>query len=116
MERETPVKEFVSVKMSILFLGIGAALFLAPACKAQSEISPDHFDGTDAWAVSSQTPHPSTHKQTSAKSQLQGHSQTATKGSAFQLAAAREVSKPSHPAALAVDRKRKPTPQNPEKK
>ena len=41
------MKPFVSWKMAILLGGLGTALSLAPACKAQ-EITPDHFEGTDS--------------------------------------------------------------------
>lgn len=37
-------------------LALTAAALLVSPCKAQSEISPDHFDGTDAWAAAAQTP------------------------------------------------------------
>jgi len=40
-----------SVKISMMLLGLGGLLVLAPSARAQSEVSPDHFDGTDAWAV-----------------------------------------------------------------
>jgi hypothetical protein len=45
------MKSFVMWKMPILLCGLGAALLFSPACKAQSEIDPDHFDGTDSWEV-----------------------------------------------------------------
>ena len=38
----------------------GAALCLAPQSRAQAEVAPDHFDGTDSWeiAVKSKAPAP----------------------------------------------------------
>jgi hypothetical protein len=102
------VKHFILLKLSVLLLGIGGALVLPPTCKAQSEISPDHFDGTDSWATSARQVHVQSQRQPAAKPTLQATIQKETKGSAFQLAGAREVSKPVSREAVAVDRKRKP--------
>lgn len=52
--------------MRVVFFRIGlmftmawaATAFLAPRCKAQSEVSPDHFDGTDSWVVAPSALHP----------------------------------------------------------
>jgi hypothetical protein len=33
----------------MIVLGFAAAMFIAPQCRAQFEIDPDHFDGTDSW-------------------------------------------------------------------
>jgi hypothetical protein len=38
-------------KILMLLLGFGGMLALTPCARAQSEVSPDHFDGTDSWAV-----------------------------------------------------------------
>lgn len=105
----------MSLKLPLLLLGIGAALLLTPACKAQSEISPDHFDGTDSWAAAAQKVHAPAQKQVVAKASLQAKSQKTPQGSAIQLAAAREVSKPVRPDATALDRKRKAAARDPEK-
>lgn len=102
------MKHFILLKLSVLFFGIGAALVLTPACKAQSEISPDHFDGTDSWAAAVRPVRAQAQKQTVSKQSPQAKSQKASQGSAFQLAAAREVTKPVRREAGAVDRKRKP--------
>ena len=40
----------------VLALALMGAIFVAPACKAQSEINPDHFDGTDSWATAAPQP------------------------------------------------------------
>ncbi len=94
------------LRLPLLILGIGAAVLLSPACKAQSEISPDHFDGTDSWAVAAKTVHAPVQKQAVAKASLQTKSQKTGQASAFQLAAAREVGKPAGRESVAVDRKR----------
>jgi hypothetical protein len=43
------MKPLVSFKMCVTLVGLAAGLVFSPACKAQSEIAPDHFDGTDSW-------------------------------------------------------------------
>jgi hypothetical protein len=105
---ETQVKYFILLKLSILVLGAAVALVLTPTCKAQSEISPDHFDGTDSWARAARSARALAQKQPGAKPSLQAKSQKAAQSSAFQLAAAREVSEPVNREAVAADRKRKP--------
>lgn len=109
------MKHFILLKLSVLLLGTAAALVLTPACKAQSEISPDHFDGTDSWATAARPVHARPQKQPVAKPSVQAKSQKQTKGPAFQLTAAREVSKPVNREAVAVDRKRKPVSNNSDK-
>lgn len=109
------MKRFILLKLSVLLFGISAALVLTPACKAQSEISPDHFDGTDSWARAARPVHAETQKQTTAKPLVQAKSQKAAQGSTFQLAAAREVNKPVRRETGAADRKRKPASVNSDK-
>jgi hypothetical protein len=109
------VKHFILLKLSVLFLGIGGALLLTPTCRAQSEISPDHFDGTDSWAAAAQAVRPPMHKATGVKASLQAQSQKAPQVSAVQLAAAREAAKPVRQDAVVTDRKPKVAARNPEK-
>ncbi|HLZ90753.1 MAG TPA: hypothetical protein VKQ28_03485 [Candidatus Acidoferrum sp.] len=45
------MKSFIYYKLPLLLLTLGGALILAPQASAQSEIAPDHFDGTDSWAA-----------------------------------------------------------------
>jgi len=45
------MKPFTIYKLPALLLCLGGALALAPASRAQSEVAPDHFDGTDSWAA-----------------------------------------------------------------
>jgi hypothetical protein len=42
------MKFFGMLRISMIVLGFGAAMFIAPQCRAQGEIDPDHFDGTDS--------------------------------------------------------------------
>lgn len=109
------MKHFMLVKLPLLVLGMGAALLFTPACRAQSEINPDHFDGTDSWAAAAKVVHAPAQKQALAKPSLQAKSQKTTQTSAFQLAAAREATKPGNRDAVAVDRKRTTVAANPEK-
>ena len=44
------MKPFGLVKGVLTVVGLATGLLFSPACKAQSEIDPDHFDGTDSWA------------------------------------------------------------------
>lgn len=106
------MKHSILLKLSVLLVGIGGVLVLTPACKAQSEISPDHFDGTDSWATAARQVPVHSQKRPVAKPTLQARSQNEAKGSAFRLAAAREVTKPVNREAVAVDRKRKPATPN----
>jgi len=103
------------VKLALLAFGIGTALLVAPACKAQSEISPDHFDGTDSWAVTAQKVHAPAQKLSVANAPLAVKRQKTTQTPAFQLVAAREVSKATSFDAMAVERKRTAAVRKPEK-
>lgn len=109
------MKHLIPLKLSVLVLGAAAALVLTPACKAQSEISPDHFDGTDSWDKAARPLPAQLQKHPTAKPALQGKSEKGAPGSAFQLAAAREVSKPANHETAAADRKRKPAATNSDK-
>src|SRR5258708_9269107 len=50
------VKLFSLLKMPAMIFGFGVLAVFAPSCKAQSEVSPDHFDGTDAWEIAARKP------------------------------------------------------------
>ena len=106
-------KPVVLVKLAILSFGIGAALLFTPECKAQSDVSPDHFDGTDSWAVASRTVPASAQKLTVAKASLSVKSDRTARNSRVQLVAAREASKPVRFEVAAVEPKA--APRKPEK-
>jgi len=106
------VKSLFSWKTSVLLLGIGGAMLLSPACKAQ-EVNPDHFDGRDSWAAAAQTAKPAKSR-AAASTSAQAQTPKKTQGS-FQLASAREAAKPANREAVAADRKRKPAGSNPKK-
>lgn len=109
------MKHFMLLRLPFLVLGMGAALLLTPSSKAQSEVSPDHFDGTDSWAAAAQTPHTPTQKQVVAKPSFQAKSQKNAQSSALQLALARDASKPVSHDAVAAEPKRNTAPRKPEK-
>ena len=45
------MKSFTICKLAVALIGLGGVLTFAPQARAQSEVSPDHFDGTDSWAA-----------------------------------------------------------------
>jgi hypothetical protein len=90
-------------RIPVVLLGFGAALVLAPASRAQSEVAPDHFDGNDSWAAQAaskaQAPTPKT-KQPGSAIQAQG------KTSGIH-AVANNLSKPQQAELVAIQDKRK---------
>jgi len=110
------MKPFSLLKLPVVLLGLGAFLVLSPSCKAQSEVSPDRFDGTDAWVAAAQKPVPAAKaKPVTAHSSLQAQNRKADSGPTVQLATAREVSKPMKHEAVAFEDKRKTAPRKPDK-
>ena len=87
------MKCFAMWKMPILLGSLGAVLLLSPAAKAQSEVAPDHFDGTDSWEKTYRAQAVKTsntnHKERRMLAQA-NHADTATKA---------KSSKPAGPAA-----------------
>jgi hypothetical protein len=90
-----------------------ALLSLPSACKAQSEVNPDHFDGTDPWEAAAQKSHLAKSKPAQVRTASQ-QSNPKT-GATVQLAATREFSTSARHDAVAVEDKRKPTVQKPNK-
>jgi hypothetical protein len=101
------MKPFTLLKIPVFVLVFGALLFFAPACRAQSEVSPDHFDGTDAWETAARKPVAPKTKQGTATGSLQAQNKKAGSNASLQLAAVREASKSSSREAVAVQDKRK---------
>ena len=95
------MKPFNMLKIPMILLGLGGALLLSPACKAQ-EVSPAIFTNTgveDAYPAAKPKP-------------AATHSRKQQTGSAAstQLAAKRNSSKPAQPSVQLVAEKRKQTP------
>lgn len=64
------MKSLGLLRIALISAGFASVLVLSPACKGQSEIAPDHFDGTDSWegdsvAAPQQTVTPYRHRATS---------------------------------------------------
>jgi len=108
------VKSFSFLKIPVLVVGFGALLFFAPACRAQSEVNPDHFDGTDPWETAARRPVAA--KTGAAQATYQAQNKKTGSGANLQLAAVRETSIPANHNAVVVRDKRKPTVQQPEPK
>jgi hypothetical protein len=83
------VKSFNFCKLAALLIGLGGILTFAPQARAQSDASPDHFDGTDSWAVAAKAPVPATNKH-SAPAALQAANAKPT-APALQTVAVRSV-------------------------
>ena len=101
------MKPFSLLKIPMILVGFGAVLLLAPACKAQSEVSPDHFDGTDSWEIAARTPVATRTKPTTTTTSYQAKNKKAGPGASMQLAAVREVTKTPSRNAVALQDKRK---------
>ena len=108
------MKPFGLLRLAVVSCGL-CALFCFPSpCKAQSDVSPDHFDGTDPWESAAQKAHPAKPAQvrTASLSNLKKPGTAAT----MQLAATREFSTPTRHDAVAVEDKRRPVVRKPNKK
>ena len=108
------MKSFSFLKLPVLLAGFGALLFFSPACKAQSEVNPDHFDGTDTWEVAARKPVTPKVKSASALPSHQAKN-LAGSGASVQLAAVRDLSNPVPVNAVAVEDKRKTAVRKPNK-
>lgn len=102
------MKLFSVLKLPMMLLGLGAGLFLAPTCKAQSEVSPDHFDGTDPWETVAGKPIAPQSKSAPANS-YQAQNKKTGSSATLQMASEREVTKSVSHNAVAVQDKRKAT-------
>ncbi len=99
------MKPFTFYKLPIVLLCLGGALILAPQSRAQSEVAPDHFDGTDSWAAAAKAgvakgkpqPTPTTAKAWSNKSAAP----------TLQPVVARSLAAPRRSDAIAENNKRK---------
>jgi hypothetical protein len=101
------VKPFSLLKIPILLLGFGALLVFTPTCKAQSEINPDHFDGTDSWQRSAQKPVLSIERLASILPSAQAQDKKPSSTATFQFATVRDSAKPTQEDAVALQDKRK---------
>jgi hypothetical protein len=109
------MKSFGMWKIPVMLLGLGAAVILTPACKAQ-EVNPDHFTATgvdDVNQASQQKTAAPALKQTPSAQRVRNH-QTDTPAT-LQLAATRDASLPAQPGTATAQEKRKAAGRNPKK-
>lgn len=110
------MKPFSLLKIPVLLVGFGALLLFAPACKAQSEVNPDHFDGTDPWEVAARRSVTARTKTGAAPASYLAQNKKAGSAASLQLTAAREVASPAHGNTVAIRDKRKQAVRQPEQK
>jgi hypothetical protein len=101
------MKLFSLLKIQLFLVGLGALLLFSPTCKAQSEVSPDHFDGTDTWEVAARKPVAAKIKATTVTESYQAQNMKAGSQASLQLASVRDSSNTSPSKAVAVQDKRK---------
>lgn len=104
------MKTFIMWKLPILLGSFAAVLIFSPACKAQSEVTPDHFEdhNTEPFARPANVSVPVTNKasQKPVAAQVQAHNSSASQ--IKQLLVVRN-SNPAEPNAVALQDKRKTT-------
>jgi hypothetical protein len=101
------MKSFSLLRLSVLSASLGALLFFTPTCKAQSEVNPDHFDGTDPWEVAARKPVAPNAKAAAERKSYQAQDKKAGSSASLKLAAVRDTSNPTRPSAVAIQDKRK---------
>ena len=110
------MKPFRMLKIPVILLGFAGALIFSPACKAQQEVSPDHFTDTGIEHVYQAAPHKVTAsklQQTPPALQVRNHG-TDLPATPL-LTATRHSLSPVQPGALAIPEKRKTAPRKPQK-
>ena len=104
------MKSFVMLKLPMVLVGLGAALVLSPACKAQ-EVSPDHFTDTgiqDVYDGAQNKASASKLKQSPSKTQARTHQTNSP--ATLQPVAKRTPVSAAQPGPKAVADKRKTVP------
>lgn len=101
------MKPYGLLKIPVLLLGFGALLLFAPTCKAQSEVSPDHFDGTDPWEIAARKQVAANAKSAAEHRSYQAQNKKAGSGASMKLAAVREDSNSTRHNAVTIQDKRK---------
>ena len=96
------------LKLSMPLLAFGVALVFTPACRAQSEVAPDHFDVADAGAAAATAKVPAAKAKRSSQVALSKAPQKgAAAAPATQVTAASNSSTAQHSELVAVQDKRK---------
>jgi len=99
------MKPFSFLKIPVLLASFGALLLFTPSCKAQSEVSPDHFDGTDPWEVAARKPVTAKAKAAAERKAYQAQNIKAGSSASLKLAAVRDTSNSTGQSAVAIKRK-----------
>jgi hypothetical protein len=89
------MKSFNVYRLPIIMLCLGGVLVLAPQSRAQSDVAPDHFDGSDSWATAASAKATQKAHQTSAISDAR---QDKSAAPTLQPVAARTVTTPRRAA------------------
>jgi len=103
------------LKLPMMFVGLGAALALSPACKAQ-EVSPDHFTDTGVQNVYENAPaQTAAPKPKQSQSAAQARSSQKNSSATLQPVAKRTPVSATQSGPKTVADKRKSTPAPPKK-
>jgi len=102
------MRPFIISKLSIILLCLGGTLLLSPQSRAQSDIAPDHFDGTDSWAAAAAAKAPAAQTKSHSAPVILQASSKITAAPKLETVAAHEVTAPRRSKAIA-NKKRKPT-------
>lgn len=104
------MKTFIMWKLPILLGSFAAALIFSPACKAQSDIAPDHFEdrNSEPFRRPANVSVPDTSKASQKPVATQGRTRNSSTSQTKQLLAVGN-SNPTEPNAVALESKRKTT-------
>lgn len=83
------MKSSTLLRMTLGLASLSITLLAAPASRAQADVAPDHFDGTDSWAAAAAVP-----AKSAARPTVQAASARAPKSAQVQPVAARTVVNP----------------------
>lgn len=100
------MKFLSTMKIGMFLVGLGAALALAPPSRAQSEVAPDHFDGTDSWAAAAAAKVPAPKAKQFPVAATQARNQKLSTHATPLLASAKNFSESQRPEVLAIQDKR----------
>lgn len=101
------MKPFNFYRLPMLLVTLGGALLLVPQARAQSEIAPDHFDGTDSWAAAATAKVPASQAKSYAAPVILPASSNKSAAPKLETVAAHEITAPRRSQAIA-DKKAKP--------
>ena len=98
------MKAFNISKLSIVLLCLGGTMLLAPQSRAQADMAPDHFDGTDSWAAAASTQAPASKSHSATTTLLAQNNKPATPS--IQPVAAHSAVATRRSTALATKRRK----------